>query len=188
VVGYSGNGSPPTACTVNGQACGGGTATTTPPTTTTTTTPSSAPTTTIGSPPTASPPPPASFNRVGYFVQWGIYGRAYFPRNLVTTQAANRLTHVNYAFENIDPVNLTCLNGVTRATTANPQDPNQGDGAGDAEADYQRSYSAGNSVDGSTDTFDQPLAGNFNQFQRPPRQPRACRRQAELRPAAAGVP
>jgi chitinase len=94
----------------------------------------------------------------------GVYGRAYFPRNLVTTQAANRLTHINYAFENIDPVNLTCLNGVTKATTANPQDPNQGDGAGDAEADSQRTYSGGNSVDGSTDTFNQPLAGNFNQF------------------------
>jgi chitinase len=187
VVSYSGNGSPPTACTVNGQACGGGTATTAPPTTapattappttappttappttrppTTTAPPSSAPTTTIGAPPTTSPPPAAGFNRVGYFVQWGIYGRAYFPRNLVTTQAANRLTHINYAFENIDPVNLTCLNGVTKATTANPQDPNQGHGAGDAEADYQRTYSAGNSVDGSTDTFNQPLAGNFNQF------------------------
>jgi chitinase len=173
---YTGSGAAPTACTVNGQSCaGGGTptsgvTTTGPPTTTgptTTTRPptTTGPTTTTQSTTTTTvPPPPGGFNRVGYFVQWGIYGRAYFPRNLVTTQAANRLTHVNYAFENIDPVNLTCLNGVTRATTTNPQDPNQGDGAGDAEADYQRTYSSSNSVDGSTDTFDQPLAGNFNQF------------------------
>jgi chitinase len=43
---------------------------------------------------------------------------------------------VNYAFTNIDPVNLTCLNGVVKATTSNPEDPSQGDGAGDAYADY----------------------------------------------------
>ncbi|GLX06087.1 cellulose binding domain-containing protein [Microbispora sp. NBRC 16548] len=72
----------------------------------------------------------SGYARVGYFVQWGIYGRQYFVRNLETTGAAARLTHLNYAFANIDPVNLTCLNGVTKGTTSNPQDPSQGDGAG----------------------------------------------------------
>ena len=51
-----------------------------------------------------------------------------FPAGSRHAQAANRLTHVNYALKNIDPVNLTCLNGVTRATTANLENP-QGDGA-----------------------------------------------------------
>ncbi|WP_214107992.1 glycosyl hydrolase family 18 protein [Acrocarpospora catenulata] len=106
------------------------------------------------------------YARVGYFVQWGIYGRQYFVRNLDTSGAAAKLTHLNYAFGNIDPVNLTCLQGVTRGTTANPQDPNQGDGAGDADADYGRPFSAAQSVDGVADTGWEPLRGNFNQLRK----------------------
>ncbi|WP_439679526.1 glycosyl hydrolase family 18 protein [Embleya sp. MST-111070] len=108
--------------------------------------------------------PGGEYFRVGYFVQWGIYGRAYTMKSLDTTGAAAKLTHLNYSFSNIDPVNLTCLNGVTKATTPGPQDPNQGDGAGDSWADYEKGFSAGESVNGSTDTWDQPLAGNFNQL------------------------
>lgn len=106
------------------------------------------------------------FARVGYFVQWGIYGRQYFVRNLDTTGAAARLTHINYAFANIDPVNLTCLQGVTKGTSPNPQDPNQGDGAGDAEADYGRPMAASQSVDGVADTGGESLRGNYNQLRK----------------------
>ncbi|QFY09177.1 chitinase [Nonomuraea phyllanthi] len=106
------------------------------------------------------------YARVGYFVQWGIYGRQYFVKNLDTTGAAAKLTHINYAFGNIDPVNLTCLQGVTKGTTQNPQDPNQGDGAGDAEADYGRPFSAAQSVDGVADTGWEKLRGNFNQLKK----------------------
>ncbi|HEU4424323.1 MAG TPA: glycosyl hydrolase family 18 protein [Pilimelia sp.] len=106
------------------------------------------------------------YAKVGYFVQWGIYGRQYFVRNLDTSGAAARLTHINYAFTNIDPVNLTCLNGVTRGTTPNPQDPDQGTGAGDAEADYGRPMAASQSVDGVADTGWEPLRGNFNQLRK----------------------
>ncbi|TQS30812.1 chitinase [Microbispora sp. KK1-11] len=106
------------------------------------------------------------YARVGYFVQWGIYGRQYFVRNLETTGAAARLTHLNYAFANIDPVNLTCLNGVTKGTTSNPQDPSQGDGAGDADADYGRPMSAAQSVDGVGDTGWENLRGNYNQLRK----------------------
>ncbi|GAA2590778.1 glycosyl hydrolase family 18 protein [Actinomadura fulvescens] len=108
----------------------------------------------------------AGHARVGYFVQWGIYGRQYFVRNLDTTGNAAKLTHINYAFGNIDPVNLTCLQGVTKGTTPNPQDPNQGDGAGDAEADYGRPFSAAQSVDGVADTGWEKLRGNFNQLKK----------------------
>jgi chitinase len=73
------------------------------------------------------------YAKVGYFVQWGVYGRQYFVKNLDTSGAAAKLTHLNYAFANLDPVNLTCLQGVTKGTTQNPQDPDQGTGAGDAE-------------------------------------------------------
>ncbi|MCG5219400.1 glycosyl hydrolase family 18 protein [Streptosporangium soli] len=108
----------------------------------------------------------SGYARVGYFVQWGIYGRQYFVRNLDTTGAAAKLTHINYAFGNIDPVNLTCLQGVTKGTTANPQDPNQGDGAGDADADYGRPMSAAQSVDGVADTGWEKLRGNYNQLRK----------------------
>ncbi len=107
-----------------------------------------------------------NYAKVGYFVQWGIYGRQYFVRNLDTSGAAAKLTHLNYAFANIDPVNLTCLQGVTRGTTANPQDPDQGTGAGDADADYGRPFSAAQSVDGVADTGWEPLRGNFNQLRK----------------------
>ncbi|GLZ31456.1 chitinase [Lentzea sp. NBRC 105346] len=106
------------------------------------------------------------YAKVGYFVQWGIYGRQYFVRNLDTTGAAAKLTHINYAFGNIDPVNLTCLQGVTKGVSTNPQDPNQGDGAGDAEADYGRAMSAAQSVDGVGDTGWESLRGNFNQLKK----------------------
>ncbi|MDI1461561.1 glycosyl hydrolase family 18 protein [Catellatospora sp. KI3] len=108
----------------------------------------------------------AGYAKVGYFVQWGIYGRQYFVRNLDTSGSAAKLTHLNYAFANIDPVNLTCLQGVTRGTTANPQDPDQGTGAGDADADYGRPMSASQSVDGVADTGWEPLRGNFNQLRK----------------------
>ncbi|MEC3976260.1 glycosyl hydrolase family 18 protein [Amycolatopsis sp. H20-H5] len=108
----------------------------------------------------------SGYAKVGYFVQWGIYGRQYFPKNLETTGAAGKLTHLLYAFENIDPVNLTCLSGVTKGTTANPQDPSQGDGAGDAEADYSRPFAAAQSVDGVADTGWESLRGNFNQLKK----------------------
>ncbi|WP_155371576.1 glycosyl hydrolase family 18 protein [Catellatospora vulcania] len=107
-----------------------------------------------------------SYAKVGYFVQWGIYGRQYFVRNLDTSGAAAKLTHLNYAFANIDPVNLTCLQGVTRGTTTNPQDPDQGTGAGDADADYGRPMAASQSVDGVADTGWEPLRGNFNQLRK----------------------
>lgn len=111
-------------------------------------------------------PPTDGYAKVGYFVQWGIYGRGYTVKSLDSTGAAAKLTHLNYAFSNIDPNNLTCLNGVTKATTPNPQDPSQGDGAGDSWADYEKGFAAGESVDGVGDTWDQPLAGNFNQLKK----------------------
>ncbi|MFD5831530.1 glycosyl hydrolase family 18 protein, partial [Lentzea sp. NPDC060358] len=104
----------------------------------------------------------SGYARVGYFVQWGIYGRQYFVKDM----DAAKMTHVNYAFGNIDPVNLTCLHGVTKGTSPNPQDPNQGDGAGDAEADYSRPMGAAQSVDGVADSGWEPLRGNYNQLRK----------------------
>ena len=58
-----------------------------------------------------------NYARVGYFVQWGVYARNFVAKDVDTSGAADELTHINYAFTNLDPVNLTCLNGVTRGTT-----------------------------------------------------------------------
>ncbi|MEN3356904.1 MAG: chitinase [Mycobacteriales bacterium] len=90
------------------------------------------------------------YRKVGYFVQWGIYGRAFFPKDVETTGMASRLNTIDYAFENVG------ADG--RCFEANAA------GVGDAFADYQRSYDAASSVDGVADTWDQPLRGNFNQL------------------------
>ncbi|WP_321166281.1 glycosyl hydrolase family 18 protein [Luteimonas huabeiensis] len=95
---------------------------------------------------------------IGYFTQWGIYGRNYRVRDIETSGSAARLTHINYAFGNVR--NNRCEVGVTQ-----PADPNTGAG-GDAFADYTKAFSAAESVDGVADTWDQPLRGNWNQLRK----------------------
>ncbi|WP_445400916.1 glycosyl hydrolase family 18 protein [Streptomyces sp. LE64] len=107
-----------------------------------------------------------NYYKVGYFAQWGIYGRQFFIKNLDTSGAAAKLDVVNYAFENVDPVNLTCQAGVTKGVSGNPQDPDEGTGAGDADADYARPMSAAQSVDGVADDGWGKLRGNFNQIKK----------------------
>ncbi|MFI1014411.1 glycosyl hydrolase family 18 protein [Streptomyces sp. NPDC020965] len=109
---------------------------------------------------------PGNYHKIGYFSQWGIYGRQYFIKNLDTSGAAAKLDVVNYAFQNVDPTNLTCQAGVTKGVSGNPQDPNEGDGAGDADADYGRPMSAAQSVDGVADDGWGKLRGNFNQIKK----------------------
>src|SRR3954467_10188007 len=41
--------------------------------------------------------------QVAYFIQWGIYGRSYFVKNVDTSGAAAKLTHLNYAFAGVGP-------------------------------------------------------------------------------------
>jgi chitinase len=113
-------------------ACeGGGTPATTPPTT----------------PPTSPPSQtPGGKSVVGYFAEWGVYGRQYFVKNLVTSGSAAKMTHLLYAFGN----------------TANGQCA-----IGDAYADYDMAYPAANSVDGVADSWDAgALRGSFNQLRK----------------------
>ena len=105
---------------------------------------------------TTTTPPPGSKRVIGYFVQWGIYGRNYRVRNIDTSGSAAKLTHINYAFGNVR--NNRCEVGLTI-----PSDPNTGAG-GDAFADYTKAFAAGESVSGTADTWDQPLRGNWNQL------------------------
>ena len=66
-------------------------------------------------------------------------------KNLVTSGSAAKITHINYAFGNVQNGKCTI---------------------GDAYADYEKAYTADQSVDGVADTWDQPLRGNFNQLRK----------------------
>src|SRR5439155_13904863 len=100
--------------------------------------------------------------KIAYFTQWGIYQNGFYPKNLDTGGFASKLDFIMYAFENIHPTDLTCMEA-NHAASQDENNPSAGDGAGDAFADYGKSYGADISVDGVGDTFNQPIVGNFNQ-------------------------
>ncbi|AUG81254.1 glycoside hydrolase [Kitasatospora sp. MMS16-BH015] len=106
--------------------------------------------------------PPGGALKIGYFTQWSIYARGYSVKQLDTSGSAARLSTLNYAFANIDPTSKKCF--ITNHAAGNDSDPNAGDGAGDAWADFEKGWDGSASVNGTTDTWDQPLAGNFNQL------------------------
>nr|BAC66179.1 chitinase precursor [Kitasatospora aureofaciens] len=83
--------------------------------------------------------------KLGYFTNWGVYGRNYHVKNLVTSGSADKITHINYAFGNVQGGKCTI---------------------GDSYADYDKAYTADQSVDGVADTWDQPLRANFNQLRK----------------------
>ena len=97
-----------------------------------------------------NPDPPGAYKKIGYFAQWGIYGRGFTVKSLDTLGMAGKLTHVNYAFGNV--------NADGKCFMVNQL------GQGDAYADYQKGFDAASSVDGVADTWNQPLKGNFNQL------------------------
>jgi chitinase len=133
---YTGTYSAPTGCKLDGGSCDAGG---TPPTSSTSST-SSTPT----DPP--PPPPPGGLKSMGYFVEWGVYGRQYFVKNIETSGTAAKLNYINYAFGNV--TNGQCA-------------------IGDSYADYDMAYTAANSVDGVADTWDAgALRGSFNQLRK----------------------
>lgn len=86
------------------------------------------------------------FKRVAYFIQWGVYGRNYHVKDLDTSGAAAKLTHVNYAFGFVSPEG-DCISS-------------------DAWADWQRPVPAEQSIDGVADQPGQALNGNLNQLRK----------------------
>src|SRR3954464_14808250 len=82
--------------------------------------------------------------KVGYFTQWGIYGRDFQLSKVQNSGAAARLTHLNYAF---GPVTA---DGVCASA--------------DPWADWQTPFSAGLSGEGVGAVAGQPIAGNLNQL------------------------
>ncbi|WP_330287741.1 glycoside hydrolase family 18 chitinase [Streptomyces sp. NBC_00576] len=88
-------------------------------------------------------PPTGNKVKLGYFTEWGVYGRNYHVKNLVTSGSASKITHINYAFGNVKDGKCT---------------------VDDTYAAYDKAYTADQSVSGVADTWDQPLRGNFNQL------------------------
>ncbi|WP_255447510.1 glycoside hydrolase family 18 protein [Schumannella sp. 10F1B-5-1] len=82
---------------------------------------------------------------VAYFTEWGIYGRDYDVKKIETSGSADQLNHILYAFGNV--TNGQCT-------------------IGDSFADYEKAFTADESVDGVADTWDQELKGNFNQLRK----------------------
>ncbi|GAA3011459.1 hypothetical protein GCM10020229_23700 [Kitasatospora albolonga] len=113
---------------------------------------------------TTAAAPAAAKYRSAYFDQWGVYENTYFAKNVDTSGSAAKLDVITYAFANIHPTSHTCFEAVKASDAANENNPNAGDGAGDAYADYQMDYTSATSVDGSTDVYEQPIKGNFNQL------------------------
>ncbi|MFD5088659.1 glycoside hydrolase family 18 protein [Kitasatospora sp. NPDC058406] len=87
--------------------------------------------------------------RVGYFTQWGADSSA---KRVQESGQAGKLTVINYAFGNVS-ADGTCF------------ETNDA-GQGDAYNDYQRAFSAADSVDGVADAPDQKLKGHFNQLRK----------------------
>ncbi|MEV8374923.1 glycoside hydrolase family 18 protein [Kribbella sp. NPDC056861] len=81
---------------------------------------------------------------VGYYTQWSGYDRNFLVSDLVKNGTAAKLTHLNYAFGFLDAQGK-CISS-------------------DPWADYQRPFTAEQSVNGKADVAGQPLSGNLNQL------------------------
>jgi chitinase len=90
-------------------------------------------------------PAPAPAKVVGYFTNWGVYGRNFQVKDLDKDGAADKLTHLVYAFGKVS--------GGTCATS-------------DSWADYEKTMPAADSVDGVADRPTDPLRGNFGQLRK----------------------
>ncbi len=91
------------------------------------------------------PPEPAGARVVGYFTNWGVYARDHHVKDVVTSGAAAKLSHLVYAFGSTE-------GGRCRV--------------GDPKADHRRIVTAADSVDGVADTAGQPVRGSINQLRK----------------------
>ncbi len=99
---------------------------------------------TTGSPAETVSAAPSNHVNLGYFAEWGVYDRGYHVKDIVDSGTADEITHINYAFGNVQ--NGECT-------------------VGDSYAAYDRAYTAAESVSGVADTWEPgALRGNFNQL------------------------
>ena len=94
---------------------------------------------------TTDPPSTGDKVKLGYFTEWGVYGRNYHVKNLETSGSAAKLTHIIYAFGNVKDGRCA---------------------VGDAWADYDKAYAADRVRGRRRRHRDQPLRGNFNQLRK----------------------
>jgi chitinase len=84
---------------------------------------------------------------MGYFTNWGVYGRNYIVNDIKKSGTAGKLTHILYAFANVTS-DLKC-------------------GVSDGWSDFGIRFDADHSVDGVADLWWPPqLAGNYNQLKK----------------------
>ncbi len=95
--------------------------------------------------PAPHPPDPDGRHVVGYFPSWRTYQRDYQVRDVAASGAADRLTHLVYAFGKV--ADGRCA-------------------PGDPYADLERPFGADASVDGVADAPGQRLRGNLNQLRK----------------------
>jgi len=90
---------------------------------------------------------PLPFRKIGYFTEWSIFDRKFFPKNLVTNGAAQQLGTINYAFAKIENGRVFIV---------------------DKWAAIDKPFTAQESVDGKADTDPAPQAvrGLFGQFRK----------------------
>jgi len=115
-------------------------------------------------------PPAHEYELFGYYSARPTYDQNFQVKDIARTGMADRLTVLAYAFENIDPTNLTC-SMTTKPVNNRDADPDQGTGGGDQYTDYNKPFDARSSVDGVADpppdvvpAHGVPLRGNFNQL------------------------
>lgn len=127
----------------------------------------------------------------GYFPQWAIYRRAFYPKNLVPAVSSGKINYIQYAFANMyevaDANSSTGVSYQCDGTVIAPEtsitmpmpDPikdlpgyqtwlnNAGKG-GDRWAEVGKGFTAAESVDGVADDASgtQKLAGLWNQFKK----------------------
>jgi chitinase len=91
------------------------------------------------------PAPEPTPKVVGYFTDWGVYARDFQVKDLDTDGAAQKLTHIVYAFGKVTGGRCS---------------------AADAWADYDTPMPAADSVDNVPDRPTDPLRGNFGQLRK----------------------
>lgn len=96
-----------------------------------------------GTPDEPSPAPAPKV--VGYFTGWGVYARDFQVKDLDTSGAADKLTHLLYAFGELSKGRCT---------------------AADSWADYEKPIEAAQSVDGVADGAGAELRGNIGQLRK----------------------
>ena len=90
---------------------------------------------------------PLSFRKIGYFTEWSLFDRKFFPKNLVTSGSAEQLTTLNYAFAKITNGRVVIV---------------------DKWAAIDKPLTAKESVDGQADKNNSPqtIRGLFGQFRK----------------------